>query len=275
MTIGEALKETRKSLGLSQTEMAYPVLTKSYYSKIERGIHEINASDLIKILEMHHIDISDFFVKCGVEDEKIDEEQWMAKLRQAYYAQDLYEVKKLKEKLIDVKSDSHTKKILEAIVILSKANINRNINNLSKEIKSNIKSLIFETEDWNEENLRLLSMSLPLWSDEEFKPIIRSLLKKYIMIEQFPGDIQILVSSIMVNYLSYTIRTSSENLELAKNIFVLLDRLPIEPTNCFGKIMKNFYQAYFENDDKKIQSILKFFRDKDMKKIAEILKVSI
>lgn len=110
MTIGEALKETRKSLGLSQTEMAYPVLTKSYYSKIERGIHEINASDLIKILEMHHIDISDFFVKCGVEDEKIDEEQWMAKLRQAYYAQDLYEVKKLKEKLIDVKSDSHTKK---------------------------------------------------------------------------------------------------------------------------------------------------------------------
>lgn len=34
MTIGEALKETRKNLGLSQTEMAYPILTKSYYSKL-------------------------------------------------------------------------------------------------------------------------------------------------------------------------------------------------------------------------------------------------
>jgi DNA-binding XRE family transcriptional regulator len=44
MNIGEALKETRKRLHLSQTEMAGNVLTKSYYSKIERGIHEINGN---------------------------------------------------------------------------------------------------------------------------------------------------------------------------------------------------------------------------------------
>lgn len=93
MTIGEALKETRKSLGLSQTEMAYPILTKSYYSKIERGIHEINASDLIKILEVHNVDISEFLAKCGVKENKINKEQWMSKLRQAYYDQDLEQVK--------------------------------------------------------------------------------------------------------------------------------------------------------------------------------------
>ena len=98
MTIGEALKETRKNLGLSQTEMAYPILTKSYYSKIERGIHEINASDLIKILEIHDVDISEFLVKCGVKDNRIDKDQWMSKLRQAYYGQDLEQVKSLKGK---------------------------------------------------------------------------------------------------------------------------------------------------------------------------------
>ena len=47
MTIGEALKKERKDLGLTQTEMAGNILTKSYYSKVERGQHEIKAIDLI------------------------------------------------------------------------------------------------------------------------------------------------------------------------------------------------------------------------------------
>lgn len=50
MTIGEALKKERKELELSQTEMAGDVLTKSYYSKIERNQYEIKVIDLIKIL---------------------------------------------------------------------------------------------------------------------------------------------------------------------------------------------------------------------------------
>ncbi|WP_281830237.1 MULTISPECIES: helix-turn-helix domain-containing protein [Lactobacillus] len=60
MTIGETLKKEQKELGLSQTKMAGDVLTKSYYSKIERNQYEIKATDLIKILRLHDIDVIHF-----------------------------------------------------------------------------------------------------------------------------------------------------------------------------------------------------------------------
>ena len=266
MTIGEALKETRKNLGLSQTEMAYPILTKSYYSKIERGIHEINASDLIKILEIHDVEISEFLVKCGVKDNRIDKDQWMSKLRQAYYGQDLEQVKSLKGKIVEVKGSESLQKILEANAILAEFIISRKIDQ--------IKALILEG-DWNEDKLRLFSLSLSFWTDGEMKTLLSSFIKKYNNIENFPRSTQVLVSSIMVNYLSHMIRSSSQNVEFIGEIFNLLDRLPIEPANCFNKIMKNFYQAYLEQDKKKIQDILSFLSNNNMNKIAEVLKVSI
>ena len=58
MQIGKELKKLRLELGLSQTEMVGDILTKSYYSKIERGLHEINAKDLIEILERNRVNIS-------------------------------------------------------------------------------------------------------------------------------------------------------------------------------------------------------------------------
>ncbi len=61
MTIGEALKKERKDLSLTQTEMAGNILAKSYYSKVERGQHEIKAIDLIEILRLHNIEVSRFF----------------------------------------------------------------------------------------------------------------------------------------------------------------------------------------------------------------------
>lgn len=41
MTIGELLKQTRQSLGLTQTEMAAGIVSTSYYSKVERNIHQL------------------------------------------------------------------------------------------------------------------------------------------------------------------------------------------------------------------------------------------
>ena len=61
MTIGELLKQTRQSLGLTQTEMAAGIVSTSYYSKVERNIHQISADELIAILNRHHIDNASFF----------------------------------------------------------------------------------------------------------------------------------------------------------------------------------------------------------------------
>lgn len=61
MTIGEALKTLRLKNGLTQTEMAAGLTTESFYSKVERGVHKIDAELLVKILVAHDFDVEEFF----------------------------------------------------------------------------------------------------------------------------------------------------------------------------------------------------------------------
>ena len=63
MKIGEALRQERLRLNLSQSQMAGDVLTKSFYSKVERNLCSIRANDLLSILSLHNIDYSYFFEK--------------------------------------------------------------------------------------------------------------------------------------------------------------------------------------------------------------------
>lgn len=61
MTIGEALREERIVLGLTQKQMAGDVISVAEYSKIENSVHKIDADTLLKILNLHQIDISKFY----------------------------------------------------------------------------------------------------------------------------------------------------------------------------------------------------------------------
>lgn len=61
MTIGEALKTFRKTAQLTQTEMANGIVSESFYSKVERNLHQIDAETLINILVSHHMDVINFF----------------------------------------------------------------------------------------------------------------------------------------------------------------------------------------------------------------------
>ncbi|MDB6244758.1 helix-turn-helix domain-containing protein [Lactobacillus amylovorus] len=68
MNIGEALRQERLRLNLSQSQMAGDVLTKSFYSKVERDLCSIRANDLLSILSLHNIDYSYFFEKLKFEN---------------------------------------------------------------------------------------------------------------------------------------------------------------------------------------------------------------
>ncbi|WP_261787269.1 helix-turn-helix domain-containing protein [Lactobacillus johnsonii] len=61
MTVGEALKQMRLQAGLTQTEMTAGVVSESFYSKIERGVHAVDVQVLINILSAHHMDVVHFF----------------------------------------------------------------------------------------------------------------------------------------------------------------------------------------------------------------------
>jgi Helix-turn-helix. len=84
MTIGEALKAERKRLGLSQSQMAGDFLTKSHYSKIERGLFDIRTNDLLTILNLHNIDVVEFFKKISVTNQEENTKAYLAQLHAAY-----------------------------------------------------------------------------------------------------------------------------------------------------------------------------------------------
>lgn len=44
MKIGEALKSLRLHAGMTQTQMAAGIVTESFYSKVEREVHAIDAN---------------------------------------------------------------------------------------------------------------------------------------------------------------------------------------------------------------------------------------
>ncbi len=64
MTIGEALKSLRQSLGLTQAQMIKgSKITITHYSKMEKGQNRIFVDDLILILQLRGVSIANFFLK--------------------------------------------------------------------------------------------------------------------------------------------------------------------------------------------------------------------
>ncbi|MBI0034003.1 helix-turn-helix domain-containing protein [Lactobacillus sp. M0396] len=55
MTIGELLKEFRIRNLKTQKEWTAGIVSPSYYSKVEKGIHRITAEDLLAILTANQI----------------------------------------------------------------------------------------------------------------------------------------------------------------------------------------------------------------------------
>lgn len=72
MTIGEALKQLRLHAGLTQEQMASGLMSESFYSKVERDVHEIDANLLIELLTAHHFDVVSFFTKVSNQDSRME-----------------------------------------------------------------------------------------------------------------------------------------------------------------------------------------------------------
>ena len=122
MTIGEALKEERHKLGLTQKEMVKDLLSISEYSKIENNIHNIDANTLFSLLELHNIEIKNFYKKIQSEylisENKLNLEFITKELEKCFYKNDLSSVKKIKT-MLTLEPNVPTELKLKSILILS------------------------------------------------------------------------------------------------------------------------------------------------------------
>lgn len=273
MTIGEALKKERIMLGLTQTQMAGKVLTKSYYSKIERNVHEINAIDLINILNSHGINTAEFLNNIEKSESSIEIRihKYNYMLHVAYYQKDLKSLDLLhqllkKEKQIDEILD------LEAQIELLKASIKKDFSLIPINEQKRLKNIILNTENWNESNLRLFSMAMQLFKIEEVNIIVFSIFSKYKNINGLSSSLQKIIAVIAVNFLEYSHCCGMKQSKYTKRALDILDSLTEEPNNCFAKLMKSYYQNVFDSNAKEAKKILDFLSKNGMSEIVSKIK---
>lgn len=128
MTIGELLKENRKKLNLTQKEMAGTIVSTSFYSRVEQDNTRISAIDLLKILKVHHINISDFIDQLTIKlNNQTDEDEIIDTLFIAFFNNDIDTVMQLK-KYIYLRASQTTKlyiKLIEALLKQDRTILNK------------------------------------------------------------------------------------------------------------------------------------------------------
>ncbi|TDN25367.1 helix-turn-helix domain-containing protein, partial [Lactobacillus crispatus] len=118
-SIGEALKEERRSLGLTQEQFIKGIISESFYSKVGRGKNEIVAVDLLKILAANNISEEEFLNKLNVKENNNLEEDLKVQLLNAYSIHDKKKISMLVPKIQNAAMDENTKisaRLIDAVV---------------------------------------------------------------------------------------------------------------------------------------------------------------
>ena len=259
MQIGKELKKLRLELGLSQTEMVGDILTKSYYSKIERGLHEINAKDLIEILERNRVNISDFFQSI---ESKGKSKKYLEQLRNAYYEQNLSKIVEIRKICA---TDYQYRNVYAHAILLEKF---FKKNKLSCKEEAMIKKLILNIDEWGEDNLRLFAMAISLFDESEIEYELNMILRKYKEIDKASRKIQEILGGIMVNYLNIMFLKHDRNFEMISKLRNFLYKLPVEPRTIFFKVMADYYGYLFNEEKLEAKKILDFFERHGMESIT-------
>ncbi|GAA3636196.1 hypothetical protein GCM10022297_13550 [Lactobacillus hamsteri] len=255
MEIAEGLKQIRKMLGLSQEKMAGNVLTKSYYSKIERREFEIKACDLVAILKLHDIKPSEFFSMMEKKMKQSKYDYYIDILRKSYYRNDLNTIQRIINNLKEEKQDRKTKSLL-AHAILLKTNLEGNIYQISTSQKNFIKKLIFDVDNWDKYSLRLFSMAMNLFEINEMNTIVQSILDKYKRSKD--DNFSKFVPAILVNFLDYSFGSGNEDTKIIRQAIDQLKRAETIPQNCFTLIMGKYYESLWNKDYRNAQKIIDF-----------------
>ena len=269
MTIGEALKAERKRLGLSQSQMTGNLITKSHYSKIECGLFDIRTNDLLTILNLHNIDVVEFFKKISVTNQEENTKAYLAQLHAAYYTRNIEKIEQISNKLKNKQPKTLELKNLEAQASLLKAYFTNSIDTLSDKSKENIKRIIFSNDEWQVEDLRLFAIAISLFDISELNSVVKSIISRHFNLNLEEKEFRLVLSAILVNFLSYSVKVQNSDIQLIKKVFQVLDNLNGEPDNCFAKLMTLYYREYFAENSKNMEEIIKVIRNSGMDKILK------
>lgn len=240
MGIGKLLKEYRLEQGKTQAEFVGKIIDRSYYAKIEKELHQINAIDLINLLDYNEIDISSFFSQLNKKyDSRRKQILHQRKLmEQAYYNVDINQMKKVKDAINSSKLSKNDQEIQSLLVdgLIELMNTDGNPNFA---LRKKLKEKIFDIPAFNLTKLMLYCISMRFYTLSDNKMIAKRLVKKYEKDENMVVEKYLL--AIVINILIFSIE--KDDLEDIEYYFSYVDSISTTPDIYFYKSIIQFLEC--------------------------------
>lgn len=259
MTIGEALKQIRHELYLTQEQMCAGVVTRSFYAKVESGRNRISADKLTEILFEHDIDITYFYQllrNTYSSQSKLKETDLNQKMNQAFNSGKIELIEQNYHKIL-LQSNSS---ILKLRAMISVANLKDELNLIDPKVKEKLFVEFDEGANWmtRPDLLRLFTDTMPLWDSSDLSFFIGRLLAKVQKEHNIPELLQERYLRVFENYLAVYYKKNNPVKTIDVNVQKTFDYiLNLEPTVHFllYKIAAVYLQNLFLGNKEEAQKI--------------------
>ncbi|WP_270450001.1 helix-turn-helix domain-containing protein [Lactobacillus crispatus] len=259
MTIGEALKQIRHELYLTQEQMCAGVVTRSFYAKVESGRNRISADKLTEILFEHDIDITYFYQllrNTYSSQSKLKENDLNQKMNQAFNSGKIELIEQNYHKIL-LQSNSS---ILKLRAMISVANLKDELNLIDPKVKEKLFVEFDEGANWmnRPDLLRLFTDTMPLWDSSDLSFFIGRLLAKVQKEHNIPELLQERYLRVFENYLAVYYKKNNPVKTIDVNVQKIFDYiLNLEPTVHFllYKIAAVYLQNLFLGNKEEAQKI--------------------
>ena len=259
MTIGEALKQIRHELYLTQEQMCAGVVTRSFYAKVESGRNRISADKLTEILFEHDIDITYFYQllrNTYSSQSKLKENDLNQKMNQAFNSGKIELIEQNYHKIL-LQSNSS---ILKLRAMISVANLKDELNLIDPKVKEKLFVEFDEGANWmtRPDLLRLFTDTMPLWDLSDLSFFIGRLLAKVQKEHNIPELLQERYLRVFENYLAVYYKKNNPIKTIDVNVQKTFDYiLNLEPTVHFllYKVAAVYLQNLFLGKKEEAQKI--------------------
>lgn len=260
MTVGEALKQERKNLNLTQSAMAAEVISPSFYSKVENNLHEINVNDLLAILDAHCIDILSFFMKIDskVKTDYFNLNTFTDRVLDIWYNKDLKQLAELQTELTKYTGNDVSFLNLQVELLTCRFKNERNAK-LSDSLMQKLRAELFKQNSWSLSSLKIFRLTMRIYDLDQLTFFMASIMNKFSDFKGVNLEIVEVIAAISVNYLDNCYENNEFN--QSRNVQNYLEKMPANLTLFAYKLLGRYYQALFDKNTTELTNIRQVFID--------------
>lgn len=257
--LGEKLKSLRLDLGLTQTEMAAGVISVSFYSKVERGLHSIGAEELLEILKRHDINVASFF--SDEKKENVNRKKLISLMNKFVKVATEDNDNEIKGVILDLEKIKPQTPLIESLILQAKLISNthdtESLKKLTNQQKQKMKQIVFQKDTDENEYFRIVIFAnlIRIYSLEEANFLIKSITRRYSNVNGLEKKMEVALSVLMVNYINWCIEQGK--FDYSYEALKYLTKLPNIIELAFTKILGQYFDDLIDHKFEEAKNIRK------------------